>query len=135
MTCVAVRTFDDEGRIVAEDRLIGLFSSAALRESVVDTPMLRDKTEHVLRRAGFPAESHGGRAVRSAIESLPRDALFEIDEDELFDLAMGIVALQERNLVRVFAVPEPGNRYVWCPVFVPRRRFTVRSSGEPSPTR
>ena len=125
MTCVAVRSFDADGRIVAEDRLIGLFASAALRESVGDTPLLRDVTERVLRRAGFPAESHGGRAVRSAIESLPREILFEVDEDELLELVTGIVALQERDLVRVFAVPEPGDRHLWVPVFLPRRRFTT----------
>ncbi len=125
MTCVALRTFDGD-RVVAEDRLVGLFSSAALRESVAEAPLLRERTDHVLHRAGFPAESHGGRAVRSTLETLPREALFEIGEDDLFELTMGIVALQERDLVRVFAVPEPGDRHVWVPVFVPRWRFTAR---------
>ena len=128
MTCIAVRTFADDGSVISEDRLIGLFSTAAYRESTTDTPLLRDKADYVLDRAGFPLDSHGGRAVRAALESLPRDELFEIDPEELFELTMGIVALQERHLVRVFAVPEPGNRYVWCLVYLPRSRFTSSSA-------
>ncbi len=78
----------------------------------------------MLLRAGFPADSHGSRAVRAALESLPRDELFEIGVDELHDLVMGIVALQERHLVRCFTIREPGNRYVMCLVYLPRSRYT-----------
>ncbi len=128
MTCVVVRRFGPGGEIVGEDRLVGLFAAAAYRESATETPLLRVKADEVLSRTGFPNESHAGRAVRAALEQIPRDELFEIATDDLYELTMGIVGLQERHLVRVFAVPEPGNRYVLCLVYFPRSRFSPTSA-------
>ncbi|MEZ5299032.1 MAG: NAD-glutamate dehydrogenase, partial [Ilumatobacteraceae bacterium] len=130
MTCIAVRTMDDEGRVTAVDRIVGLFSSTAYRESATETPLLREKADEVLRTAGYPADSHAGRALRWVLESLPRDELFEIESDELYDLATGIAQLEERQVVRVFPIEEPGNRYVMVLVFFPRSRFTERVAAD-----
>ena len=129
MTCVAVRRFDERGSVVGEDRIIGLFAASAYRESVLDTPVLRERALEVMERSGFPADSHSGRELRAALEAFPRDALFEISADELYPLALGIAALQERRRVRVFAMSEPGDRYVSCLVYLPRSRFTTDTAG------
>ena len=59
-----------------------------------------------------------------AIETLPRELLFELDEQPLAQLVIDIVGLQERQLVRVFEVPEPVGPWRTVLVFLPRNRFT-----------
>jgi glutamate dehydrogenase len=128
-TCVAVRRFDASGTITGEDRIMGLFAASAYRESVLDTPVLRERVAEVLDRSGFPPDAHAGRELRSVLEAFPRDELFEISSEELYHLALGIVGLQERQRVRAFAMSEPGDRYVSCLVYLPRNRFTTDVAG------
>ncbi len=130
MTCIAVRRYGPHGRVVAEERILGLFSAAAYRESVTDTPLLKEKAEEVLGHAEFPAESHSGRAVRGALEAFPRDLLMEIGADELFDVVSTIVGINERQMVRVVPISEPGGRWVNCLVYLPRHRFSGDTAGQ-----
>jgi glutamate dehydrogenase len=125
LTCISVRRFDESGRVVGEHRLVGLFSALAYRESVTAVPLVREKVAEVLRRADAPADSHTGRAVRTVLESFPRDELFEIDVDALYPVVMGIVGLQERQLVRAFVVHEHNPHYATALVYLPRQRFTI----------
>jgi glutamate dehydrogenase len=61
------------------------------------------------------------------LDTYPRDELFQIPEDELFELAMGILALGERQRVRLFTRRDPLERFVSCLVFLPRDRFHTRN--------
>ncbi len=73
---VGVKTFGPDGEVVGERRFLGLFSSAAYTESVNRIPVLREKAAEVLRRAGFDARSHAGKALMDTLENYPRDELF-----------------------------------------------------------
>lgn len=129
MTCLSVRVFDEHGEVSGVRRLVGLFSSAAYRESVTEIPLLREHVAELNRRAGFPADSHSGRALRDTLESFPRDTLFEVDIDVLAEVVLAIVALQERQVVRVFAIVGPGARYATVLVYLPKARFAAGLSG------
>ncbi len=65
----------------------------------------------------------------SILETFPRDELFQIDEDELYDNAMGILSLQERRRVRLFVRKDDLGRFYSCLVYVPRDRFTTELAG------
>jgi len=56
----------------------------------------------VLERAAFPSDSHNEKALKEILESYPRDELFQIAVDELFETAMGILHLGERQRLRLF---------------------------------
>ena len=76
-------------------------------------------------RAGFRPRATTTRISSQILESYPRDDLFQIDVDQLFDIAMGILRLQERRRVRLFVHREQYGRFVSCLVFVPRDRYTT----------
>ena len=61
------------------------------------------------------------------LETHPRDELFQISVDELFDMAMGILYLGERHRLRLFVRRDPFGRYLSCLVFVPRDRFNTEN--------
>ena len=122
---VGVKRFDDRGEVVGEHRFLGLWTSAAYNSSPIDIPVLRHKVASVVRRAGFPPNSHSGKDLIAILETYPRDELFQTSEDELYEIAMGVLALQERRRVRVFVRRDRFERFVSCLVFVPRDRYNT----------
>ena len=125
MDYVGVRTFDAQGRLVGERRFVGLFTSSAYNRLPQDIPLLRLKVDHVLKRAGLPPDSHDGKALAHILDVYPRDEMFQVNEDELFATALGILRLGERPKVRVFARFDRFDRFVSVFVYVPRDRYST----------
>lgn len=128
MDCVIVKTYDSDGRVTGERRLAGLFTSAAYHAMTSDVPLLRGRVAKILARSGIDRDSHDGKALLAILDSYPRDELFQIDEDALYDHAMGILQLQERRRVALFMRRDPVGRFAACLVFVPRERFDATLS-------
>ena len=125
MDYIGVKRVDADGRTVGEHRFLGLFTSNVYYQSTDDIPFLRRKVASVLARSGFAPSSHDGKALKTILEFLPRDEIFQMDEDELFDVSMGIFALEARPGVRIFARTDTFERFVSCMVFTPRERFST----------
>ncbi|MGN6170844.1 MAG: NAD-glutamate dehydrogenase [Solirubrobacteraceae bacterium] len=123
---IGVRRYEG-GEVVGERRFLGLFTHYAYRESPLQIPMLRGKVKRVLDRAGFAPESHDAKALMEILEAYPRDSLFQIETDKLFEIAMGILALGERQRLRLFVRQDPLDRFVSCLVCLPRDRFNTQN--------
>jgi glutamate dehydrogenase len=128
MDCVIVKTYDADGRVTGEHRLVGLFTSSAYHATVVDVPLLRGRVANVLRRSGLDIHSHDGKALLAILEAYPRDELFEIDEDTLYNHVLGILQLQERQRVALFTRRDAVGRFAANLVFAPRERFDAELS-------
>ncbi len=124
---IGVKRFGDDGEVVGECRFLGLFTTTAYHASPRDIPLLRGKVDEVMNRAGFPPDSHDAKALLEIIESYPRDSLFQMDSQELFALATGILGLGERQRVRLFVRYDPLERFVACLVCIPRDRFNTEN--------
>src|SRR5918995_1132844 len=122
-----VKRFDEDGRVIGERRFLGLYTHTAYRASPAEIPMLRRKVAAVLERAGFPPGSHNEKALLEILDTYPRDELFQISGDELFEAAMGILHLGERQRLRLFARRDPFGRFFSLLVFVPRDRFNTEN--------
>ncbi|HYO78763.1 MAG TPA: NAD-glutamate dehydrogenase, partial [Thermoanaerobaculia bacterium] len=122
---IGIKRYDDNGNLISEDRFLGLFTSAAYNRSVRDIPMLRLKAKRTLDRAGLDPHSHNGKALVDILETFPRDEFFQVTDNELFEIARGVLLLQERHRVAVFTRTDVFERFVACYVFVPRDRYTA----------
>ena len=120
---VAVKTIDSRGRVTGEQLFVGLFTSVAYSRSPREIPLLRHKVDAVMRRAGFMPGSHDGKALMHILESYPRDELFQISEDELYNITIGILHLQERQRTALFVRRDPFERFVSAMIYVPRDRY------------
>jgi glutamate dehydrogenase len=123
MDAIFVKEFDRGGKVIGEHLFVGLFTSVAYSRSTRDIPYLRRKVSRVLERAGFEPRSHDGKALIHILEGFPRDELFQIEEAELYDTALGVLHLQERQRTAVFVRRDPFGRFVTCLVYVPRDRY------------
>ena len=126
MDTIAVKSFNAKGEVVGERLFIGLFTSVAYSMSPREIPILRQKAQATLDRAGFSPSSHDGKALIHILESYPRDELFQIAEDDLYRTAIGILHLQERKRVALFVRHDPFERFVSAFVYVPRDRFDTK---------
>ena len=122
---VGVKTFDAAGEVVGERRFLGLFTSATYTSSVLDIPVVSGKVAAVMERAGFTPESHSGKDLLQILETYPRDELFEIGVDDLYQIALSVMHLQERRRTRLFMRVDDYGRYVSCLVYLPRDRYTT----------
>ncbi|MBT6460039.1 MAG: hypothetical protein HOK57_09455, partial [Planctomycetaceae bacterium] len=80
-----------------EVRFIGLFTSDAYESEPSSIPRIREKVKTVLAKANFQEDPHNKKKLMHIIRTLPRDELFQADDQELFSYAMGILALQEKQ--------------------------------------
>ena len=120
---VGVKTFDDQGKLAGELRIVGLFTSTAYTRSVMKIPYLRSKANAVIADLGFDPTDHSGKALINMLESYPRDELFQINVPVLRKHAGAILALGERPRVRVLFRIDQFDRFVSALVFVPRDRY------------
>jgi glutamate dehydrogenase len=122
---VGVKRYNDAGEVIGEHRFIGLFTSAAYSSRISETPLLRHKVEAIAQRAGLPPGGHLAKALHHVLETFPRDELFQIPDEDLYETALGIVALGERQRLRLFVWADPFERFVSCLVYVPREAYST----------
>ncbi|WP_113696735.1 NAD-glutamate dehydrogenase [Amycolatopsis albispora] len=124
---VGVKTFDDRGRVTGEHRFLGMFTTTALHENVLDIPVVASRVREVIHRAGFPMESYSGQRMLEVLQNWPRADLFSADVDSLYATATGAITLADRRRLRVFLRRDPYGRFYSCLVFLPRDRYSTRS--------
>lgn len=120
---VVIKRYDAEGRIIGGLALAGLFTNTVYTGSVRAIPLLRRKAAAVLARAGFVPDSHSGRALVKVLESFPRDDLFQIEPETLYQFAIAVLQLDEHPRVRVLAWRDRFARFMSVLVYVPRDRY------------
>ena len=125
MDYIGVKIYGDNGEISGELRIVGLFTSTAYTRSTKNIPFLRQKVEVVLNRSGQSPNSHTGKALQNVLETFPRDELFQIGVDQLFETAVGIQSLDLRPRARAFARLDEFDRFVSIIAYVPRDRFST----------
>ncbi|MDQ2894572.1 MAG: NAD-glutamate dehydrogenase [Actinomycetota bacterium] len=124
---VGVRRFGADGSVIGERRFLGLYTTTAYKTSPREIPILREKVDRILTRAAFPPDSHDAKGLMDIIESLPRDLLVQISGEELFEMAIGILGLGERQRVRLFVSRDQLDRFAACVLCLPRDRFNTEN--------
>lgn len=124
---VGIKLFDADGRLQGELRIVGLFTASAYTNTTAEVPYLRHKVAKVVARAGFDPSSYASRALLNVLENYPRDELFQIDEETLYDFAINIMNLSERPRVRALARADEFDRFVSVLVFVPKDRYDTNA--------
>ncbi|WP_310383482.1 NAD-glutamate dehydrogenase [Roseateles sp.] len=122
---VGIKRYDAAGEVIGEHRFIGLFTSTAYSARVSETPLLRGRVDAITQRAGLPPGGHLAKALQHILETYPRDDLYQISNDELFETALGILALGERQRLRLFVCRDPFDRFFSCLVYVPREAYST----------
>ncbi|MCB1518868.1 MAG: NAD-glutamate dehydrogenase, partial [Hyphomicrobiaceae bacterium] len=123
MDYVGVKLYGENGQLSGELRVLGLFTSMSLATPHTDVPIIRRKIADVMKRSGYDPNSHAGKALMAALDNYPRDELFQIGDNDLFEFAMLIAALPDRPQIRVLPRIDRFDNYVSVLMFMPRERY------------
>lgn len=123
MDYLGLKIFDKKGNVVGERRIVGLFTSQSYTSLIRDVPMLRHKINKVQKNALFGPNSHAGKTVTHILETFPRDELYQLPEDELLNITLGILRLMERPQPKAFIRQDKFERYMVALVYVPRENY------------
>ena len=122
---IGVKIFDNDSNVIGERRFVGLFTSLAYSRSSFEVPLLRSKAKYVVDRAPFDKGTHNSKVLGHILETLPRDELFQISRELLYNTALGVVQLTERPRPRAFLRRDKFERFVSALVYVPREVYTA----------
>ena len=126
---LGIKRFNTDGQIVGEQLVLGLFTAQVYNTNPRRIPLLRGKIERVLARSGISPRATPARPRAEHSGDLPRDDLFQATDDELLDIATGILHLKERQRLRLFALQDPFDRFVSCLVYVHPGKNTTPKCG------
>lgn len=122
---ITVRQFDSKGAVVGASHFLGLFASAALRESPRRVPLVRRKVAEVAERLGYAPRSHAGRALTHVIETFPREEMLQIDTEELLAMATGLLSLLDRPRPQLFVRLDGRSAQASILVYIPRDIYSA----------
>ncbi len=123
---IGVKTFDAAGQVTGERRFLGLYSSSAYTQSILDIPILRMKARHLEAALDYVAGSHDAKDLLTFLETYPRDELFQTHDAQLAKTAQSVLHLQERRHTKLYLRPDDYGRFMSCLVYLPRDRYTTQ---------
>lgn len=122
---IGIKQFDKKGELIGIKLLIGLFTSAAYNSNPRYIPFVRGKLEYVLETSKLSPSGHAGKALLNILETLPRDDLFQVNDEELYTLSINIMHLQDRQRACLFVRKDYYNRFYSCLVYIPKEIFNT----------
>ena len=130
MDYIGVKIYSVDGKVIGEERFVGLFTADAYNRPASDIPLLRAKVRRVAEDAGFIPGSHNEKAIQNILETFPRDEMFQGDVTSLREHALGVLRLYKRPRTKLFLRRDRFDRFISALVFIPRDRFSssVRQS-------
>ncbi|WP_419209657.1 NAD-glutamate dehydrogenase [Photobacterium leiognathi subsp. mandapamensis] len=120
---VGIKRFDNKGNVIGEHRFIGLYASTAYHQTAMHIPLIRNRVKRILAASSYPKGSHSWKALNNVLETYPRDELIQAKEEEMLDVGMGVVRMQDRDLLRLFVRRDPFGRFFSCMVYVAKERY------------
>lgn len=122
---VLVKRLNDAGEVIGAYRFLGLYTASAYQQSPSQIPLVRHKVAAVQERAGLDLSDYSGRELEQILATYPLDELFQIDTDELYNIALSVLNIQERRQIRLFLREDALGRFVSALVYVPRDRYNA----------
>lgn len=104
--------------------IVGLFQSRSTSEAIENLSLLRARLSSALAESQTTADSYDSKALNDVMYGFPRNMLLQTKAEQLHKMAQGIVALQERQQIRVFSSEDSLQRFCNCLVYIPRDTYS-----------
>ncbi len=101
---------------------VGFQAGSTAAYPTSDIPHLRKKTAHVLETSTLRKGGYAYKELRTILETLPREKLFQMDMKSLYSLCMTLLN-QERRKTRLHLHKNVCGHYYSCLVYVPKDLF------------
>ncbi|MBL4607100.1 MAG: NAD-glutamate dehydrogenase [Pseudomonadales bacterium] len=122
---VILNRYDKKGNVIGQHRFLGLFTAKVFQQDPNNIPIIANKISQVIKQTGLNSSSHDFKQLQRIIGNIPREDLFQIDVDTLFETITGILHVKERPWVKLFVHADPFRRFVSCIIYAPRERYST----------
>lgn len=117
---IVVKRFNDEGQVIGETRMLGLYTSRIYHYSTDQIPLLRSKGQWLVENSELDDSTHNGKTLIAILEGHPRDELIQASPEQSLDTILGIWKIYERRTIRLFMRVDRFEKFVSCIVYLPR---------------
>lgn len=126
MDVMLLKKYNEKGEVIALRLFAGLFTSQCYSKPTDQIPFLKNKIESVLKKSGHDQETHAWRSLKHVLDNYPRDELFQIGVDKLYQDASGINRLNSRPEIDVFIRHDVLQRYFSVLVYLPKEQYNTK---------
>lgn len=124
---ILIKKLDKDGKYTSGTIIFGLYGTAIYYQSIKTIPILRGKLNHVLDESGFPLNGYNAKKIKNIIESLPREILIQIDEDDLYCMALHMLSSMRSHKLKLFIQQDWSGEFINIIIFLPRERLTPKA--------
>ncbi|WP_093454613.1 NAD-glutamate dehydrogenase domain-containing protein [Sphingomonas sp. YR710] len=104
---------------------VGLWTSAALRSSPDQVPVLRARLTAIEEKLGLDPVSHAGKALRHALSELPHDLMITLPASGMEHVALTAMSLVDRPRPQLELAASTLGRHLMAFVWLPRELLTT----------
>ncbi|PIE24235.1 MAG: NAD-glutamate dehydrogenase [Neptuniibacter caesariensis] len=122
---ISIKQFNNKGEVVGECRFLGLYTSSVYIQSSRQIPIIRRKVEAIMEKSGLHRYGHDWKELLQILEIHPRDDLFQVSVDDLYDTVLGILQIHERRQIRLFLRKDYFGQFYSCLVYSPRDIYST----------
>ena len=122
---IVVKKFDEKGEFVGERRFLGLYTARVFNDDLNKVPLLRQKVAQARELSGYDRRDHSGKEFEQLMSAFPRDELFQVSAERLFEAISSALYAQERRKVSIYLREDAFGRFVCALVYVPRDIFNT----------
>lgn len=122
---ILIKKIDQEKKYHSGSIIFGLYSSAMYYQLVTDIPILRQKLKFVVDKAAFPIGGYNTKKLKNIIQSLPKEALIQIDEGDLYCMCLHVLSGITSRKLKLFIQQDWSGSFINIIIFLPRDRLTL----------
>lgn len=122
---ISIKRYDSKGNITGEYRFLGLYTSSVYIQSSRQIPIIRRKVDAIIAKSGLHDYEYDWKELLQILEIHPRDDLFQVDVDELYEIVSGILQIHDRRQIRLFVRKDKFEQFYSCLVYSPREIYST----------
>lgn len=121
---IEIIDWNHEGKVEGLYQFVGIFTSRAFVGSAFNTPLVSRKVRKVFARFGLDPQWHDGKMLISILNSIPRDELFYLDEDQIYEISQNVLNMNDKHSLSLLLRPDIYGRYITIMVFLPKEKYS-----------
>ncbi|ABV78542.1 NAD-specific glutamate dehydrogenase [Rickettsia bellii OSU 85-389] len=121
---ILVKKFDSSGEYISGSIIFGIYNSNMYYHSISNIPILRQKFNFVIGKAGFALSGYNADKLKILMESLPREALIQIDQGDLYCICLHMLSSMMSKKLKLFIQYDWSSSFLNIIIFLPRERLT-----------
>lgn len=121
---IEIIDINEQGNLQGIQQFIGIFTKNSFYVPAFEVPILKRKARRVFERFGLNPKWHDGKSLIAILDSIPRDEMFYLSEDELTDISQRVLHMKDTGNIVLFTRPDTYGLYITVIVFMPRNRYS-----------